>query len=326
MTLKNIRRILTFSLILFMPFAGLQSVADETVADKKIAVVNGVSIPSSEFDTEMDQFKRRMESQGQPVDPAQLEKLKAQVLNNLVNMELLYQQSQKKNILVKEEQVSSQIDELKKRYKSEPEYENALKEMKLTQAELSERIKKGIAIQELMEKEVISLITISEADAKTFYDANPQYFKQPESVHASHILIKVDTNADESTKTEAKKKITDIQTKVKNGEDFAELAKAFSEGPSGPKGGDLGFFNRGQMVKPFEDVAFALKKDEVSGIVETQFGYHLIKMIKKKQEGTTAFSEVKSRISDFLKKQKTQDKVGAYIETLKKTATIETFI
>ena len=108
--------------------------------------------------------------------------------------------------------------------------------------------------------------------------------KKPEQVKASHILVKVDAGADEAKKAEARKKIQEIQQKVKAGGDFEALATENSDCPSKAKGGDLGFFERGQMVKPFEEAAFALKPGEVSGIVETQFGYHIIKVQEKKDE------------------------------------------
>jgi len=143
---------------------------------------------------------------------------------------------------------------------------------------------------------------------------------------ASHILIKVDSKADASKKAEARKKIEKIQKKVKKGEDFAALAKEFSEGPSGAKGGDLGYFKRGQMVKPFEDVAFALKPVEVSDIVETRFGYHLIKVIDKKPEKVIAFAEVKDKLQQYIKRQKIQGQVNQYIEELKGKAKIDRFL
>jgi peptidyl-prolyl cis-trans isomerase C len=106
----------------------------------------------------------------------------------------------------------------------------------------------------------------------------------PEQVHARHILVKVDPKADATQKAAARKKIEDIQKQLKNGEDFSELAKKASDCPSNAKGGDVGYFGRGQMVKPFEDAAFSLKPGEVSGIVETEFGLHLIKVMDKKPE------------------------------------------
>ncbi|MCJ7617041.1 MAG: peptidylprolyl isomerase, partial [Desulfobacterales bacterium] len=110
------------------------------------------------------------------------------------------------------------------------------------------------------------------------------------------------------------------------GEDFAALAKEFSEGPSKNNGGDLGYFQRGQMVKSFEDVAFALKTEAVSDIVETQFGYHIIKVVDKKPEKTIAYENVKEDIAQQLKQEKTQEEVKIYIQKLREKSKIEKFL
>jgi peptidyl-prolyl cis-trans isomerase C len=101
------------------------------------------------------------------------------------------------------------------------------------------------------------------------------------------------------------------------------LAKEFSECPSNIKGGDLGYFGRGKMVKPFEDAAFALKTGEVSDIVETRFGYHLIKVVDKKPASVMGYEDVKDQVGQFLKKQKTGKELKGYIEELRKKAVIE---
>ena len=112
--------------------------------------------------------------------------------------------------------------------------------------------------------------------------------------------------------------------KVKGGADFAELAKQESSCPSAKKGGDLGEFGRGQMVKPFEDVAFGLKPGDVSDVVETQFGYHIIKSTGKTDGGTIPFDQVEGKITEHLKEMEVQKQVMAKVAELKKAATIET--
>jgi peptidyl-prolyl cis-trans isomerase C len=154
----------------------------------------------------------------------------------------------------------------------------------------------------------------------------PGLFKQPEQVRASHILIKVEPQADESQKAAARKKIQKIQQRLQKGEDFAALAEEFSQCPSSAKGGDLGYFRRGQMVKPFEEAAFALKPGEVSDVVETKFGYHLIKVIEKKSETTIAFEDIKDRLEQYLKQEKVQKEVSLYAQKLKEKAKVERFL
>jgi len=144
-------------------------------------------------------------------------------------------------------------------------------------------------------------------------------------VRAMHILIKVDPGMDESKKAEARKKLKGIHNRLLKGEDFEALAKEYSEGPSAAKGGDLGYFGKGQMVKPFDEAAFGLSPGGLSDIVETQFGYHLIKVVDKKPEGVMSYEEVKDKLQQYIKQEKVREQVNLSIENLKEKAKIERF-
>jgi len=302
------------------------SMAMPAAAQEKAAVVNGTVITVKELDNEVNQAKRRMAQQGQMVKETDSAKLKGQILDRLIEQELLYAQSKKEGIQIADKTIEDHIAKLQARFPSKEAFEKALKQMNLTAAELKEKTREGMAIQELITKDVAQKITISDAEVEKFYKSHPDYFKQPEQVKASHILIKSDAKDDQAKKDAAKKKIEDIQKQVQDGGDFAELAKKYSEGPSGKQGGDLGFFGRGQMVKPFEDAAFALQPGQVSDIVQTRFGYHLIKVTDKKAAGTVPLKDVKEKIRGFLKQQKVNTALEAYIKKLKDGAKIEKFI
>lgn len=156
-------------------------------------------------------------------------------------------------------------------------------------------------------------ITVDDEQIKDYYEANMEKFKQPEQVKASHILLKVE---DPKKEEEVKKKAHDIYKKLKEGKDFSKLASQYSQDPgSKDKGGDLGYFERGKMVKEFEEVAFTLNPGEISEPVKTQFGYHIIKVEDKKPEGTKTLEEAKEEIIKILKSQIASDK--AYEEALK---------
>jgi peptidyl-prolyl cis-trans isomerase C len=165
--------------------------------------------------------------------------------------------------------------------------------------------------------------TVGTDDAKKFYDENPGQFERPEQVQASHILVKVEAGATEDAKAEAKKEAEEILKKVKAGGDFAALAKEHSDCPSSAQGGDLGLFGRGQMVKEFEETAFGMKPGDISGLVETQFGYHIIKVTDKKEAGKIAFDEVKDDLEKYLTQRKQQEFLQEYREKMKSEAKIE---
>ena len=300
--------------------------AEKNAAGDKAAVVNGVVISKDTYDHELDFFVRRAAAQGQALPDEQMAQIKNQVLEGLIDRELLFQESKKKGIAVNAEAVSDEFQKIQQRYPNKEEFNKLLSEMGLTESDVRKQIARGMAIQQLIDKEVTEKIKISDEETKSFYDKNPQLFQQPEQVKARHILIKVQADAPDDQKAEARRKIEAVQEKVKKGEDFATLAKTYSEGPSGPRGGDLGYFRRGQMVKPFEDAAFSLKPNETSEIVETRFGYHLIKVDDKKPAKTMTYAEVKDRLNEHLKKQKADSESDAYIETLRKGAKIEKFL
>ncbi len=313
-----------FTIGLFISISALAQ--DKPVDEAKAAEINGVVITKEQFNKELNIHLDRVARQGRQLPESQLAGLKKDILDGLIERELLFQESQKKGIKVQQQEVDSQLADIKKRFPGEEQFKAALAQMNLTEGEVRTQIERGLAIRELIDQQITSKITITDAQTKAYYDDNPQMFKQPEQVKASHILIKVEAGAAEAQKKEARKKIETVQQKVKGGDDFAELAKEYSEGPSKTRGGDLGYFQRGQMVKPFEDAAFSTKKNEVSGIVETRFGYHIIKVYDKKAAQTLAYADVKERLSQRIKQEEVEKQASQYISQLKKEAKIEKFI
>ena len=299
---------------------------EQKPADAKVAEVNGVVISREQFDKELEIHLERVSRQGRQLANDQLTALKKDILEGLIEREILFQECQKTGIKIQDQAVDEQLAAIKKRFPSEAEYNSALSQMKLTEADVKAQVARGLAIRELIDKQITGKIEITDEESKAFYDRNLQLFKQPEQVKASHILIKVDAAATDAQKTEARNKIDAVRQKLKDGGDFAELAKEYSEGPSNSRGGDLGYFKRGQMVKPFEDAVFAMQPDEVSDIVETRFGYHIIKVYDKKPEQTLAYADVKDQLSQRLKQEKIEQEATKYIEQLKKDAKIEKYL
>ncbi|MBW1827898.1 MAG: peptidylprolyl isomerase [Deltaproteobacteria bacterium] len=313
MTKMRMGLFLTLVVFVSLTFIVLPSVAKEKkTSEGKVALVNGSIITQSDFDREMTGFQQSLINRGESVNEEQLQELKKDILQNLINRELLYQESQKSGIKVEETAVNEQLNAVKKQLPSDDEFNNALLKMNLTETGLKSQIKKSLALNQFIDKQFADKITVSEKEAKSFYDSNPDAFKQPGQIKVRHILITVDPE--------------EIQKKVEKGDDFAALAKESSQCPSSASGGDLGFFGRGQMAKPFEDAAFALKPGEVSDIVETRFGYHIIKSTEKKPGAALAFEDVKEKLMQFLKQKKLQEQLNEYTKGLEKEAKVERFI
>ncbi|MCD6198000.1 MAG: peptidylprolyl isomerase [Deltaproteobacteria bacterium] len=181
-----------------------------------------------------------------------------------------------------------------------------------------EDIMNAVLAQKFLQREVEGKVKITDDEIETYYKGHEEEFTNPESVKTRHILLKVPEGADEKAWKEAESKAKDIKKKLENGEDFAELAKKYSDDPgSKDKGGDLGFFTKGRMVPEFESAAFSLKPGELSDPVKTNFGYHIIEVQEKKAASTKTLAEVQAQIRQTLQKEKQQQLQDALIEKLK---------
>lgn len=175
----------------------------------------------------------------------------------------------------------------------------------------AELYKHKLMVQKYVEMDIKKAANIDDAKMQAYYEANLQKFTQPEQVHAAHILVKDEATA----KT--------VMEKIKSGEAFDALAKTYSTDSSAQQGGDLGFFSKGRMVKPFEDSAFVLKPGEISEIVKSEFGFHIIKVIEKKEQSAEPFEKVKPTIENYLMREFAKTYIEGRIKELQEAAKIE---
>jgi peptidyl-prolyl cis-trans isomerase C len=316
--------------IVTLSFACSDTKTDDATKTKKnnvkqnyIARVNGVAIDQADFDQQFNVMKKRYSSMGMPLNDEKIEEFKKNILDGLIEQELLLQDCQAQGINVASTEIQTELDNFKKQFKDQSDFTKKISEMNYTEDMVKDQIKRTKTIRKLIDEKVIPTISVTDETLKSYYDSHPNEFKVPERVHASHILIKVDEKATDAEKADARKKIDEIKSKLDNGEDFAKLASENSDCPSSKKGGDLGFFPSGQMVKPFEDAAFSLKPGEVSDIVETRFGYHIIKLTEKEAAKTIAYDEIKEKLKNKLLQEKLKEKMPIYIDSLKAKAKIE---
>ena len=311
----------------------LHADAGAEIKDSEFAAkVNGVGISSKNFNQALAAAEQQFARIGnQPGDTGgnNSANVKKEVLNRLIDFELMLQDAKKRGIVVDETIITSNLDAFKKQFTEENPFSSFLEKNDITEEIMKEQLRKQHTIQKFqgeLQKELTAEISVSDDAVKEFYDKNIDKFKKPEQVRASHILISVDPTADEAAAQKALEEIQVIHKQVKEGTDFSELARIKSSCPSSKQGGDLGFFGKGQMVKPFEDAAFALKPGEVSAPVETQFGYHLIKLEEKKEAGTMPLDEVKARISQYLTQVELDVALEEYIVSLRDKAQITKLI
>ena len=302
------------------------------IVDTGIAVtVNGVDITESEIKEKIRPQIERLAQQAAKMPPNYLDQYKNQMrgraLEAMIVEMLLDGKVKANNIIVTDEDADARLTQMATQQGITIEDLEALTEARgQSLDETKQRIKKGMRYQRLVEAQFGDEANITEEDAQKYYSENKGKFETPERVKASHILLKTqsaDPNADpEQVKQQALAKVQDLLIQIKQGADFVTLAKEHSEGPSAPKGGDLGFFGAGQMVKPFEQAAFALKVGQVSDIVETRFGYHIIKLTDREEAIVTLFEEAKDDIIAQLENQKKGEFARQYLESLKAEANI----
>jgi peptidyl-prolyl cis-trans isomerase C len=305
----------------------------EEPADRVAVILNGVEITEAELQKIVKQQLEKNAQQGKQLPPAFAQvyekQLRQQAIDRIIIGRLLEEKVKEANIVITEEEVINRTKAMLAAQRPPV----SLEEFKKTRAEsgqsfdeVKEQIRKGMAYQKLMEAQWAGKINITEEDAKKYYDENPTRFEVKEQVRASHILIKPDTTDSEAdpnqAKAEAKAKIQGLLEQVKGGADFAELAKANSDGPSAAGGGDLKFFPRGQMAAPFEKAAFALEVGKVSDIVETRYGYHIIKVTDHKEAGTVSFEQARNSLIRQLTQRKQAEFANKYIDSLKAAANI----
>jgi parvulin-like peptidyl-prolyl isomerase len=287
-----------------------------------VAEVNGEAVLRGDFESAFERSRRQMAQQNPTPSEAQLNELRAQVLDNLIDREVLFQESVTEGFGISEQRIGLEIEGIRGQFATQEEYQQALDNLGVTEAELELDIAKSLAIQELLEDQVLASLEISEGEARSFYEENVDVFTQPDQVRARHILISTQGLEGQDAVSEARSRAEALLEELEQGADFAALAQENSEGPSAPRGGDLGLFGRGQMVPPFEEAAFALNEGEISGIVETQFGFHIIQVTEKVAGGPVPFGDVQGDIDQYLLQQKQGEAIQEYVDALREEAEI----
>jgi len=255
--------------------------------------------------------------------PESRKQAESAALDQLIFAELLYQEGMKTPPEDLEKQIDFKIAQNKSKFGSPAEFEAAMKEANVSEKDLVEITRKDIVIGNYIELKIVPTITASDDEVKSFYNDNREKLKEQPQVKASHILIGVEASASAEEKKQARDKAEALLKELRAGKEFAEAAKASSTCPSKEQGGDLGYFGKGQMVPEFEKAAFAMKPGEISEVVETQFGYHIIKLTDKKEGEAPKLEELKEKIATYIKGQKTQKAVFDFVTKLRKDTKVE---
>jgi peptidyl-prolyl cis-trans isomerase C len=294
-----------------------------------VARVNGVEIKKEELLRQAEQMRARFAqaSGGRQVPPLD-DAFYKQILDGMVAQTLILQDAARQGVTVTGQEVKTQLEGLKKRFPDAATFQKALSAQGLTEQELEKSFRQEALIQKYVSTKVVTGVSVSDQSAKEFYDQNKDHMQRPERVHLRHILVRVEPNAPAADKEKARAKAEDLLKRAKGGEDFGKLAAENSDDPgSKVRGGDLSWISRGQTVPPFEQAAFALTKpNELSPVVESQFGYHVIQLVEREAASAVPFEEARGRITQMLQQKQAGEKLQARVEQLKKQGKVEVFL
>jgi parvulin-like peptidyl-prolyl isomerase len=252
--------------------------------------------------------------------------MEQQILDQLINVQLLKAKATDADRAAGKAAAEKRFADVKTKLGTEEALNRQLTLMGATQDEVLQKWSEALTAEAVLKREL--KISITDADAKKYYEDNPARFEQPEMVRASHILLTTKdattgTDLSDDKKAAKKKEMEGLLKRARAGEDFAKLAKEYSEDPgSKDKGGEYKF-PRGQMVPEFEAAAFSLKTNQVSDIVTTSFGYHIIKLSEKFPAQKVEYAKAESDIKEGLTAQAMQKQFPDYIKSLRKEAGVE---
>jgi peptidyl-prolyl cis-trans isomerase C len=289
-----------------------------------IAKVNGEAITKAELEAAIRAVE--LQNGGRSVPPERRDEIYRGVLDNLVSIRVLRQEVTQRQMTASDADVATHINQLRKQFPSEAAFKQAMAQQRVSQEKLRDDARMDLLVNRLLESEVNAKLSVKPGDVSAFYEKNPDKFAQSESVRASHILIIVPSGADPNTKTAARARAEDALKAARAGSDFSALARQYSQDGSAQRGGDLGFVVRGQTAPAFENAAFALQEGQISDVVESPFGFHVIKVTERRPGRAVPFPEAAGQIQQFLEQQQRQSLGKAFVDGLKAKRRVEIYI
>jgi peptidyl-prolyl cis-trans isomerase C len=240
---------------------------------------------------------------------------------------LLRAEAESRGLGATPEEIDARMKDFRSRYKSDEEFEQALANNSMTVEKARDQFAQDLARMKYVEKVILPTIPITDEAMKKFYDENQDRMQQPERIKLRQILIVVPADATEEQRSQARQRAEAAQKRAKAGEDFKALAQEVSEDPTGKQGGELPWVAKGDLrqLPTFEQAGWALEKGQVSDVVETPAGFHVIQCMDRQAPRMAQFDEVKDRIHMVLQNQAAQEKLRTVVEELMGKAKIERF-
>jgi len=291
-----------------------------------LATINGYKISQEEIDNYLSSAKVQNPDLFKEENKQDLLKAEAQIIDYIIANKLIEKYAGENKISYTEKEFSDEYEKLQTTsFKTKEEFTKYLTDNSISEDLLKSQLRNQLLANKVYAK-ITEGISVTEAEVNKYYEENKStLFNDPEQIKISHILVQYgDQDTTKKTKEAALEKINMVAQKLKDGETFENMANKYSEDAnSNTVGGDIGYFSKGQLVTEFEDVAFTLETDKVSDVVETQYGFHLIKVTEKKESAIKTFDEVKDSIKEYLENALKSEKFNAFLLGLKDAAVIK---
>lgn len=293
-----------------------------------VAKVNGEEIKKEELLRSVQEAQMQLAQSGRLPQGAPPASFYRDILNGMIARSLFLQEAKAQGIQADAKEVDQQIAAFKSRFPNPEAFQQALASQGLTEQALRTQAQSQLTVEKYVKSRVFDKVTVTDQAAKTFYDQNQAKMKEPERVRLRHILIRVDESAPEADKQKAREKADSLLAQIKGGADFAKLAQENSDDPgSKARGGELPPMARGETVPPFEQAAFALQKpNDLSPVVQSQFGYHIIQLLERVPESQVPFEQAKDRILQVLRQQQAEKQLQAQVQALKAKGKVEMYL
>src|SRR6266404_1229535 len=300
--------------------------------DDTLCKGKGIEIKRSQVDEAFVQFMANLTARGQDLPEGKRDLVESQLLDRLAISKLLVNRATEEDKKKARTAADKFVASTKQQAGSDESFQRQLRAMNFTTEQFDTQVVERAICEEVVDRELRSQVNITDEQLKKFYDENGEQFERPETVRAAHILLSTrdavtGQEMSEETKKERKQQIDKILERAKKGEEFAALAREYSEDPGSKNTGGEYTFARGQFRNPeFENAAFALKTNEISGVITTAFGYHIIKLFEKMPAHKLELAKVKDDLRDGLSRREVQEKLlPDYLKSLKKDASLQYF-
>jgi parvulin-like peptidyl-prolyl isomerase len=310
---------------------------------KVVAEVNGTELSSDLLKREMIAYKLLANRQGRNIETEDEAKIARGLLMKAIDDELVYQQGLKQNINIDSATIERELDHIQSQFPDQKLFLAALAAQRLTFDVLKKNIKKTLVKEAFVRASIASKVQVTDDKVKSFYDKNKDTFIKPETFKVSHIYVSIPSSGDAEAesledrakakdildwvKNEARKKINLASVALKSGKTFTGVAKEFSEDPKTfDKGGDLGFMMKNQTLPEISSAMEKLKLGEISTIIESSLGFHIIQLMEIKERHVIPLDEVKPEILNHLLKLETEKQLKDYLSGLRKKSEIKIFI